>query len=87
MLLFITEVLAGTGELVQQHRRGNRVAGVELEAVEAVALQPDGLFATIFRQLVAVPRCSRGSGSELSVGANWTLACTLVRSRSVSENA
>ena len=56
MLLFVAEVLAGAGELVEQHRRGNFITRVELEAVEAVALQPDGLLAAIFRQLVEGPR-------------------------------
>jgi hypothetical protein len=52
MLLFVTEIFAGAGELMQVNGRGNFVARVEFQHVEAVALQPDGLLATIFRELV-----------------------------------
>ena len=51
MLLFVAEIFAGAGELMQQHRRRDRFVGIELEMVEAIALQPDGLLAAIFRQI------------------------------------
>src|SRR6185503_3912561 len=68
MLLFVTEVLVGTGELMQQHRGGNRTTRVELDAIEAVALQPDGLLAAVFGQLVARPGVIERQGDGLDRG-------------------
>ena len=62
MLLLVAEVLAGAGELVEQRRRRDRLVGVELQAIEAIALQPDGLLAAIFlevHQRVGVVRRQR----------------------------
>ena len=52
MLLFVAEVLAGAGEFVQQDRCRDRFVGIELDAVEAIALQPDRLLAAILGDLV-----------------------------------
>jgi hypothetical protein len=66
MLLFVTEVLAGARELMEQDGRGNGLAGVELETVEAVTLQPDGLLAAIFRELVESVRVVEGQRDVLA---------------------
>ena len=86
MLLLVTEVLAGARELVQDHGRGHGIAGVELDVIEAVALQPDGLLAAVFGQLVARPGVIQVRVRP-STGANCTATWAFVRSRSESENA
>src|SRR5207342_2150560 len=62
-LLLVTEVLAAVGDIAEVGRRGNGFVRIEGQVGEAVgALQPHGLLAAIFGDLVARIGVVQGKG-------------------------